>query len=290
MEQESNTRYDFSSRNLLSFAWKKRVPLVIISVIAVVASVIVSLLITPKYESTVVLFPTTSVSVSEALVSASPYTTNELLSFGGEEEVERILQILYSDIIRERLVQEFDLFNHYRIDPDSKYRNTELYSELDDNISFRKTEFMSIEIKVRDADCALAADMANEIASLLNSAINHMQKKKAIEAFEIVKKEFNNLEKEIAHMEDSFRRTGSAGLQEYLKLENARLSQLKGKYLQAKVDAEQNLPHTFVVSRAYPAEKKAYPKRSVIVVVSTLSTFLLALFVLALVESLKLQS
>lgn len=58
-------------------------------------------------------------------------------------------------------------------------------------------------------------------------------------------------------------------------------------YLQAKVDAEQTLPHTFVVSKAWEAEKKAYPRRSIIVLSAMLSTFVLALLLLALIEGIR---
>lgn len=325
--------FSFSSRNLLVFIWKKRVPLLILTGIAAVVSAVISLMITPKYASTVVLFPSSSTSVSEALLSTSQFATNDLLEFGGEEEVERMLQILYSDRIRQELVDRFDLFAHYQIDPDSKYRYTELYSEMDENISFRKTEFMSIEIRVLDTDPRVAADMANTIAALIDSTINGMQREKAQEAFLLVKGEYENLQREISLLEDSLNTLtkkgvydyeeqskalsqayvnalasgdhslagklekklqelagyGQAyqGLQDYLKLEKERLSYLKIRYLQAKVDAGQTLPHTFVVSKAWEAEKKAYPKRSIIVLSAMLSTFVLALLLLALVEGIR---
>jgi uncharacterized protein involved in exopolysaccharide biosynthesis len=287
MEKESMSGFTFHSYRLLALVWKKRMPLLLFSLLAAVVSIVVSLMIVPRYESTVVLYPSSSASVSEALVSSSPFATNEILAFGEEQEVERTLQILYSDLIRERLVQQFDLFNHYRIRPASRYRYTDLYDKIKRNISFHKTEFMSIEIRVLDEDPQIAADMANTIASLLDSAINQMQKQKAVDAFDIVKKEYLNLQAEIVYLEDSAKKFPGDGTQEFVRLENERLSQLKAKYLQAKVDAEQALPHTFVVSKAYAAEKKATPKRSLIVGASILSTFLLVLVVLAIAESIR---
>ncbi|HDJ34420.1 MAG TPA: hypothetical protein ENF21_10035 [Bacteroidetes bacterium] len=325
--------FSFRSGNLLVFIWGKRVPLLILTGIAAVVSAVVSLLITPKYASTVVLFPSSSTSVSEALLSTSQFATNDLLEFGEEEEVERMLQILYSDRIRQELVDRFNLFDHYQIDPDSKYRYSELYSEMNDNISFRKTEFMSIEIRVLDTDPGVAADMANTIAALIDSTIYDMQREKAREAFLLVKREYENLQNEIRTMEDSLvslRKLGVydyeeqskalsrayvnamasgdqslagglekklrelagygqayQGLQDFLRLEKERLSHLKTMYLQAKVDAEQTLPHTFVVSKAWEAEKKAYPRRSIIVLSAMLSTFVLALLLLALIEGIR---
>lgn len=330
MTQEN---FQFHSGNLLVYLWQKRLPLILISFFAAVVSVVVSLTLTPKFESKTILFPTSSTSVSEALVSSNQFVSNKLLSFGEEEEVERMLQILYSDQIRERLVSKYDLFRHYDIDPSSKYSYTRLFATMDKNIRFRKTEFMSIEIRVLDHSPKVAADMANDIAILIDSTINNMQREKAREALAIVQREYENLEDEIRQVEDSIRTIRSMGLydyetqsrvlneayvkaiaagnnpqaglienklkvlaelgqsylslQEFLRFENERLSHLKAKLLQAKVDAEQNLPHTFIVSKAYESEKKAWPKRSVIVLTATLSSFVLAIILLALLDALK---
>jgi hypothetical protein len=50
------------------------------------------------------------------------------------------------------------------------------------------------------------------------------------------------------------------------------------------VDATQSLPHKFVINTAYKAERKSYPIRWLIVVVSTFSVILLAIIFLGLFE------
>ena len=50
------------------------------------------------------------------------------------------------------------------------------------------------------------------------------------------------------------------------------------KYEEAKVDATEFIPHKFVVTSAFKAERKSYPIRWIIVVVTVLSTFLLLIF------------
>jgi uncharacterized integral membrane protein len=63
-------------------------------------------------------------------------------------------------------------------------------------------------------------------------------------------------------------------------LDNDRLqlSLVKSKYEEAKVDATEFIPHKFVVTSAFQAERKAYPVRWIIVVVTILSTLLLLIF------------
>jgi hypothetical protein len=62
------------------------------------------------------------------------------------------------------------------------------------------------------------------------------------------------------------------------------LSYLKARYEEAKVDAEENLPQKFVVESAYKAEKKSYPVRWIIVLVSTLAAFFISILVIISVE------
>jgi hypothetical protein len=82
---------------------------------------------------------------------------------------------------------------------------------------------------------------------------------------------------------------GSAyvSLRDNMYMQRKQLNLLKSKYDEAKVDAEQILPQKFIVSNAYPAEKKSYPVRWVIVVVSTLASFLLAIIAILVIENIK---
>ncbi|MBP5584499.1 MAG: hypothetical protein J6X43_11230 [Bacteroidales bacterium] len=65
------------------------------------------------------------------------------------------------------------------------------------------------------------------------------------------------------------------------------MSALNQKYKEAKVDAEQILTHYFVVNKATKSDKKAKPKRAVIVVVSTIATFIFTFIVLIFLELVK---
>ena len=70
----------------------------------------------------------------------------------------------------------------------------------------------------------------------------------------------------------------SYAINERLDNDRLQLSLVKSKYEEAKVDATQYIPHKFVVTSAFQAERKSYPVRWIIVVVTMLSTFLLLIF------------
>ena len=75
---------------------------------------------------------------------------------------------------------------------------------------------------------------------------------------------------------------GSAyvGLNEALKLQTEQLVLLERKYKEIKADADNNINQKMVVDYAYAADDKTSPKRSLIVLASTLFSFILSLFFL----------
>jgi hypothetical protein len=62
---------------------------------------------------------------------------------------------------------------------------------------------------------------------------------------------------------------------------------LRAKYEETKADAEESLTTKFVVNKAWAAEKKAYPIRWLIVLVSTLSAFLVSVLGIIAIENFK---
>lgn len=81
---------------------------------------------------------------------------------------------------------------------------------------------------------------------------------------------------------DTIGKYGSDYVSNSLKLEEIMLQfgKLRKSYQQAKADANSNISHKFVVNKAYPSEKKAYPIRWLIVVSSTIGAFLFAIFLI----------
>jgi len=192
----------FNSSNLLVFVYKKKWPLIIVCVLALVISSIVSLMIPPKFKSTVILFPASSSSISQSLITESQQK-KDVLKFGEEEEVEQLMQMLQSTQIRNRIVEKYDLFKHYRIESDSKYPYSTLYKKYDSNVKISRTEYMSIRIDVYDEDPEIAALIANDIAALVDSTYAKVQKERAQKAYDIVLFEFETQTEKINQIEDS---------------------------------------------------------------------------------------
>ena len=73
----------------------------------------------------------------------------------------------------------------------------------------------------------------------------------------------------------------------FIEFEQERLSNLKAKWVEAGVEYAQNLSYIYIVDKAIPAEKKSKPVRMMIVILSTLSTFIFALLFVAFLSFIK---
>lgn len=327
----STSQFNFESTDLIVYLWKRRKPLILITLAAAIISILVSFTITPRFRSTVVLFPASESPVSKSLLQTNYQDRIGILGFGAEEQLERILQVLHSDEIRDKIIERFDLMNHYEIDPLGLYPRTKLFAEYASNIKFKRTEYNSIVIEAMDEDPQMAADLANGIASLIDLTMNQMKHDRAMKAFELVEKEYLSADKRVKELNDSVsyynkkgviahehqieRLTEAYGkavaeenaratknieakikeLQQYAapfmyyrtlwENESVRLRDLTSKYIEAKAETELSLSYVFVLDKAYRAEKKAYPKKSIIVMVSTFATFFLAVILFIFFES-----
>jgi len=332
MIYDSKRREDFDSSNLVIFLFKWRKPLFIVMIAALAGSWFFSLpwFITPKYKSTVILFPAGTNSVSKALLSDQQAKGQDLMAFGEDEQAEQLMQILNSNKIRDKIIKRYNLMEHYGIDSNSRYKFSRLFADYEKNITFRRTQYMAVQITVLDSDPQLAANIANTIAELLDSTKNDMQRQRSVQGLKIVEAEYTALQKEMQGIIDSLIALGALGVNDveyqsqvlnqqfaialmngntravaalqkkldvlgkyggiYMSLKNAlefkteQLTLLQTKLKEAKVDAQEDLPQKFIVSDAYKAEKKSYPIRWLIMLVSTLSALFLTIIVIMVIE------
>lgn len=327
MTESKPTYQGFDSIHLLSLIVKWKKHLLILALAAIVISAVVSFIITPMFKATVTLFPVRPGSVSKDLFSPAYAGDKDILRFGEEDDSERMMEVLNSEEIMNRLDKKYDLLKHYEIKPDHPYKKTLLREEYKDNITFKKTEYQSVLITVLDHSPDTSAMIANDIAALLDSVIFDMQRERAEQGFIIIEEEYMKKEAEIKQLKDSINYFRKAGVQDYdmytrqhakalasgkesgakaiegrldvlakmastytfmkerLLQEATRFTELRTKYLEAKVDIEKRLPQKFIVQSASVPEKKYTPVRWLIVVVSTLSTLLLGLLTIIAMEN-----
>lgn len=179
--------------NLILTIWNKRKLLMILCGIALVISTVIAFTMTPLYRSTAIVFPaaTSTVSFSEQRNAKA-----SSMDFGEEEQAEQLIQILQSSRIRDKVVQQFDLMNHYEISKDDANKYFKLIEAYNNHFFFVRTRYGSIQIDVLDRDPQMAMDMANKIVDLIDTVKNNMVKERTIPAYEINKRKRDMLEAE----------------------------------------------------------------------------------------------
>lgn len=323
MNQESN----FKSEDILSTLYKKRKSLIIITSIAAVASIVVSLMMTPYYMAQAVVFPTSSNSVDFQGTGR-----NSVVEFGDEADAERLLQILISPEIRDSLTKKYDLYHHYDIDTAASQAKAKFQKAYEGNVQFNRTRYNSITIDVYDKDPEQAADMANDIVRLVDTVMNKMIRQRSLGPMWAIQDEVRLIKTEMGDYSDKMKALSDSGVvsqetrsnlySDYLTALKAGQNELASE-IKTKIDASQaygsdydvysnlseffslrysnildvndqahqyahtNIQQTIRHSMAEVPDKKAKPKRAVIVALVTFSSFLLAAFVLLGIDKLK---
>ncbi|MBL1280532.1 MAG: hypothetical protein COA33_009680 [Fluviicola sp.] len=323
---ENQNEFDQERQSLLVFIWKKRKLIIIVSSIAFVVSLLVSLMLTPIFKSTAIVFPTATSTVSFSEQSNAKASS---MDFGEEEQAEQLVQILQSSRIRNRVVAQFDLMEHYEIDANDENKNYKLGKAYNNSIVFQRTRYGSIQIDVFDRDPKLAADIANKIVQLIDTVKNEMIQERTIPAFEINKRKKEQLEAEnqdILNLLDSLTRLGVVSIEgranlfsAYNESKNAedrrffkeqinvnlrfgswfdalermrnekiaKFTKFEDAYEQSESDANTSLNHKFIVEDAVVADKKDKPKRMIIVILGTMGAFIFTIFLLLVQDKIK---
>lgn len=177
----------FNNQNLLETLWKWKNHLIVVGILAVVFSAFFSssLFIRPKYKSTARIYPSKNIYV-----------------FSDESESEQLLEIISAQDIKLRVIDAFDLSKEYKISKQDPQYLTYMLAEFNDNVSFKKTEYETIEIQVLDTDPKRAAIMCDSIISFLNEKILSMHRIKYEEAAHIAKTDMDFITHQIDSVEE----------------------------------------------------------------------------------------
>lgn len=323
---ESNASTKGGTQDLILFLFKKRKILILTTLVAFVVGIVISLLMTVLFQSTAIVFPTATSTVS---FSEQRKAKANAMDFGEEEQAEQMIQILQSSKIRNRIVSHFDLWKVYEIEPDEANRNYKLGQAYEQHISFERTRYGSIKIDVLDEEPQRAANIANKIVQLIDTVKNALIKERTVPAFDVNKRKIDKLNQDqqnlIAEM-DSLSAMGVVGPEARANLFSAvneakrpedriffkqqievnlkygarydaladlrefrleKLTDQEVSYEQAESDAVENFNHKFVVEYAVPSDKKAKPKRSIVVILFTFGALFLTIFYLLIAEKVK---
>ncbi len=140
---------------ILHTYYKKRYIILITTLVFGAVALIFSLLVKPKYASEAIIYPTAVYSIEQVLDNPG---------FGYEIQANNLIQLLKSSIIREHIIEEFDLIEHFGIDTLQNAWHHKLIEEIDGLVTYKRTPYSSVSIRVVSDSPELSAGIANYIS------------------------------------------------------------------------------------------------------------------------------
>lgn len=287
---------ELDTRDLFKMIYSNRVTLFVIVLCSAVAAVIFTsgAFIAPLYKSSIVLYPTTSFSISNELMNNNKMQNIDHLEIGDEEQADKMIQILKSDDIKAKIIEKYDLMNHYGL-AGCERKNSELSCLFSKRFKVSKTEFNAVRIDVIDTDPELAAAMANDMAVIFDETVSAMQSEMAKASFEIMQRHYDEVVARLNVLEDSLQMINRNGestenmnktrrLEREIECQFSYLTTLKPKYEKMRIDATSTIPHKFVISSATVSDRPCHPQRLIITLLSVISVTFLSVIVIALFE------
>lgn len=286
---------NFNNLSLIQLIYKWKWHLLIITVIAAICGGIFSgaRFITPLYKSEAIAYP----------ANISPYSD--------ESETEQMLQIINSQSIADSIIEKYDLWSHYGIDRNYQYAKTYMMLEYHEKVKISKTPYDAISIVVNDKDPVMACNMVNDILYYYDKKVGQLHRDKERDVVVMYEKQLAMKQQGIDSLKNEFNELGaSADLLGLLSGKSGK-AQPNGsepqamdlatkiitegvKYAEVRLEYEKelrfmisDLSYSNVISEPYPADKKSYPIRWVVVTLSALGALLLSILVIFIIENRK---
>lgn len=150
---------------LLKVLFNKRKSIIYSFVIGLIFSIVIALVITPKYKSVSVIYSSNLLSNRGILFS------NEVLSNNEATNTELLMQFINSNEIKLQLLNEFELDKHYGLNKSDSKFNTYYTYFYNENFKFSQTKYESILIEVFDKDPEMALKLNEGIVKITNQFI-----------------------------------------------------------------------------------------------------------------------
>ena len=314
MDSSQNQSYD-----LISFLWKNKMPLIIVGLISLLSSSVISFMIEEKFESTAALYPTKTSSVSISRNISEDQSISKFGEDEEAEQMLQILEsssvrikvtekfnlLEHYDIDLNSKFKNTKLKEEYLENINFKRNNNGavLITVLDknpDTAALIANEITSLFDNIKNdmiherarEDFIIKKNKLKKITSQIQDLKDTLSKLSLLgvvsnDSYRALTEGFVNakdlkIKKSFKEKMDMTEKYGSVlmSLQIKFQLFSERHHTLEISYEQALTNINSNISHKFIVEKAYPSEKKAYPIRWLIVIMSTFSSILFAIAVI----------
>lgn len=145
---------------ILKSLFENRLMIVMTILGFVLLSICVNFMIPKKFTSSAIVYPNATNSIDELVIDPS---------FGFEIQADRTIQLFESQMMKDKLVKKFNLIGYYELDTTSSEWYAKLSKNYSKDITFSRTKYQSVLIRVNMKDPFLAADIANTAVNYLDT-------------------------------------------------------------------------------------------------------------------------
>lgn len=283
---KSNKNLIYVLRILLRW-WKL---IIAVTLIAAAGSIAISLLLPNYYKSTAVFYPK-NLNIFDSNYLFGEGGNDKIQSiFGDNQDVNRILSIGKSSALKNGIINDFQLWNHYDIDSSRSQWRYKLTQKFESNFKLLKTQYDNVELSVWDKDPKLASEIANSYVRKIGAEYAQVVKERNANNLNSVQDRVDELQAEINQVTDSlesFRDTAHIQFKTLQRLQTNLIedyNKWNSLLMQYKAGSDYDFDGLYMVEKAYPAERKDKPVRWLIVVSSTLAAFILSILAVLLIE------
>ncbi len=187
-----------------------------------------------KASTTVILPASGGLSGVSSLLSSLPL---QGLGIGGSGDIYRLIAILNSRTVMEKVVDKFGLIEKYE-----EINKEEAVRTLRGNVEFTLTEEGTLDLTVFDEDPQAAADMANNFAQLLDEKNRELDSEAARNTRENIESRYNenikSLQKVQADLQNFQEKYNAISLTGQTEQATSGVAELTGSKYQAEVQLE----------------------------------------------------
>lgn len=87
--------------------------------------------------------------------------------FGDEDDIDRVMAIAKSELVRHKVLEKQDLAKVYGLDTGKKADMVRLTDRFKKNFDFKRTEYQNMEVSYTDTDPQIAANVTNEAVGVI---------------------------------------------------------------------------------------------------------------------------
>lgn len=184
------------------FKWKKFI--LITCGITAVGAVIVSLLLPVYYKSTTVFYAASpDLASPESLFGTSAKSPDY---YGTENDMDRILSIAKSGELSGFMIDSFNLYERYDIDPESPLGSYYVQLKFNDHFDVEKTKYDAIELSIEDRDREMAARMTNAARERINALAQKLIKDSQYKIIKVYEENIRQKEQIMAALNDTLQK------------------------------------------------------------------------------------